>query len=185
MTCSRVEQAARNNAVWCETICRVHGTPGEFHDTLWLNRHPVPRFYPNVVTTLATQTGMAAQLAHIQARSWRSACLAGVVSRTASARWIWRRLASSPCLTPPGCGVHRASPSPAGRLQGSSGPASKARPSWHSGKQPGAAAQRTIHLPGTRVSFCQHCSPIRSLSSLALAQEIGFTVLHPLRVWTR
>ena len=165
MACSRVEQAARNNAVWCETICRVHGTPGEFHDTLWLNRHPVPRFYPNVVTTLATQTGMAAQLAHIQARSWRSACLAGVVSRTASARWIWRRLASSPCLTPPGCGVHR--------------------PSWHSGKQPGAAAQRTIHLPSTRVSFCQHCSPIRSLSSLALAQEIGFTVLHPLRVWTR
>ena len=114
MTCSRVEQAARNNAVWCETICRVHGTPGEFHDTLWLNRHPVPRFYPNVVTTLATQTGMAAQLADIQARSWRSACLAGVVSRTASARWIWRRLASSPCLTPPGCGVHRASPSQPG-----------------------------------------------------------------------
>lgn len=63
---SRVEQAAHNNAVWCETICRVHGTSGEFHDALWLNRHPVPRFYPNVVT-LAKQTGTAAQLAHIQA----------------------------------------------------------------------------------------------------------------------
>jgi hypothetical protein len=66
MTYSRVEQAARNNAVWCETICRVHGTPGEFHDTLWLNRHPVPRFYPNVVT-LAPQAGTATQLAHIHA----------------------------------------------------------------------------------------------------------------------
>src|SRR5262245_41302794 len=66
MTYSRVEQAARNNAVWCETICCIHGTPGEFHDTLWLNRHPVPRFYPNVVT-LAPQAGTAAQLAHIQA----------------------------------------------------------------------------------------------------------------------
>ena len=66
MTSSRVEQAARNNAVWCETVCRVHGTPGEFHDALWLNRHPVPRFYPNVVT-LSTQDGTAAQLANIQA----------------------------------------------------------------------------------------------------------------------
>lgn len=65
MAYSRVEQAARNNAVWCETVCRVHSTPGEFHDTLWLNRHPVPRFYPNVVTL--SQDGTAAQLAHIQA----------------------------------------------------------------------------------------------------------------------
>ena len=66
MTYARVEQAARNNAVWCETVCRVHGTPGEFYDVLWLNRHPVPRFYPNVVT-LSTQGGTAAQLAHIRA----------------------------------------------------------------------------------------------------------------------
>jgi hypothetical protein len=66
MMSSRVEQAARNNAVWCETICCVHGTPGEFHDALWLNRHPVPRFYPNVVT-LSTQDCKAAQLANIQA----------------------------------------------------------------------------------------------------------------------
>jgi len=66
MISSRVEQAARHNAVWCETVCRAHGTPGEFHDALWLNRHPVPRFYPNVVT-LSTQDGTAAQLAHIRA----------------------------------------------------------------------------------------------------------------------
>ena len=65
MSYARVEQAARNNAVWCETVCRAHGTPGEFHDTLWLNRHLVPRFYPNVVTL--SQDGTAAQLAHIQA----------------------------------------------------------------------------------------------------------------------
>src|SRR2546430_8105448 len=66
MISSRVEEAARHNAVWCETVCRAHGTPGEFHDALWLNRHPVPRFYPNVVT-LSTQDGTAAQLAHIRA----------------------------------------------------------------------------------------------------------------------
>jgi hypothetical protein len=50
MTTSRVKQAARNNAQWCNAICRVHGTPGEFHQAAWLNRYTVPRFYPNVVT---------------------------------------------------------------------------------------------------------------------------------------
>jgi len=65
MTSSRVGQAARSNATWCETVCCVHGTPGEFHDALWLNRHPVPRFYPNVVT-FATRDDPATQLAHIR-----------------------------------------------------------------------------------------------------------------------
>ena len=66
MTHSRVEQAAGNNAIWCDTICRAHGIPGEFHDELWLNRYPVPRFYPNVVT-LSAQDDAATQLASIQA----------------------------------------------------------------------------------------------------------------------
>ena len=64
MTSSRAQKAARNNAKWCDTLCRAHGASGEFHDALWLNRHTVPRFYPNVVTL--TQDG-AAQLANIQA----------------------------------------------------------------------------------------------------------------------
>jgi hypothetical protein len=66
MTHSRVEQAAENNAIWCDTICRAHGIPGEFHNELWLNRYAVPRFYPNVVT-LSTQDDTATQLASIQA----------------------------------------------------------------------------------------------------------------------
>jgi hypothetical protein len=64
MTDSRAEKAARNNAAWCDTVCRTHGAPGEFQDAFWFNRHPVPRFYPNVVTL--TQDGSAAQLAQIQ-----------------------------------------------------------------------------------------------------------------------
>ena len=43
-------RAARNNAEWCEAVCRAHGNPGEFHDDIWLSRHPVPRFYPNAGT---------------------------------------------------------------------------------------------------------------------------------------
>jgi hypothetical protein len=61
----QVVQAAHNNAHWCDTVCRAHGTPGEFHDYLWLNRHSVPRFYPNVVT-LSALSGVADQLAAIR-----------------------------------------------------------------------------------------------------------------------
>jgi hypothetical protein len=65
MTLSRVEQAARNNAIWCDTICRAHGAAGEFQETVWFNRNSVPRFYPNVVT-LADQHPTADQLAYVQ-----------------------------------------------------------------------------------------------------------------------
>lgn len=66
MTLSRVKQAARNNAIWCDTICRAHGAAGEFHTDVWFNRNPAPRFYPNVVT-LSNQRPAAAQLAHVEA----------------------------------------------------------------------------------------------------------------------
>jgi hypothetical protein len=46
----RTIRAARNNAEWCDAVCRAHGNPGEFHEGLWLSRHRVPRFYPNAVT---------------------------------------------------------------------------------------------------------------------------------------
>ena len=62
---SQVEQAARNNAIWCDTICRAHGVAGEFDAAVWFNRNPVPRFYPNVVT-LVEQRHIATQFAQIQ-----------------------------------------------------------------------------------------------------------------------
>jgi hypothetical protein len=43
-------RAARNNAEWCDAVCRAHNNPGEFHDGIWISRHPVPRFYPNAGT---------------------------------------------------------------------------------------------------------------------------------------
>ena len=43
-------RAARNNAEWCDAVCRAHGNPGEFHDDIWLSRNPMPRFYPNAGT---------------------------------------------------------------------------------------------------------------------------------------
>jgi len=46
----RTIRAARNNAQWCDAVCRAQGNPGEFHDDIWLNRHRVPRYYPNAGT---------------------------------------------------------------------------------------------------------------------------------------
>jgi hypothetical protein len=46
----RIIRAARNNAEWCDAVCRAHENPGEFHDDVWLNRNAVPRFYPNAGT---------------------------------------------------------------------------------------------------------------------------------------
>lgn len=65
MTDRRIEQAARNNAMWCDTVCRAHGSPGEFLDSIWINRRETPHSYPNAVT-LTGDPGRDAQLAHIQ-----------------------------------------------------------------------------------------------------------------------
>jgi len=47
---SRVERAARNNAVWCDAVCRAHGVAGEFFDAIWRNCRSSPPYYPNLVT---------------------------------------------------------------------------------------------------------------------------------------
>jgi hypothetical protein len=55
MTSSITAQAACNNAIWCDTICRAHDRPGEFHKTLWFTRLGTPRFYPDAVTTAGAE----------------------------------------------------------------------------------------------------------------------------------
>jgi len=56
----RYVRAARNNAEWCDAVCRAHGNPGEFHDGIWLNRNAVPRFYPNAGTLAEPTLGQLA-----------------------------------------------------------------------------------------------------------------------------
>jgi hypothetical protein len=63
---ARVLQAAYNNAVWCDMMCRTHGIPGEFRPSIWINRSATPPFYPNAVT-LADGRDQDAQLALIHA----------------------------------------------------------------------------------------------------------------------
>jgi hypothetical protein len=51
--------AARNNALWCDAVCRAHDRPGEFHHTLWLTRLGAPRFYPDAVTLSGVESAPA------------------------------------------------------------------------------------------------------------------------------
>ena len=46
----RVRLAARNNAEWCDTVCRAHGTAGEFTPHAWLSARRTPALYPDAVT---------------------------------------------------------------------------------------------------------------------------------------
>jgi hypothetical protein len=42
--------AARNNAEWCDTLCRTHGIHGRFDADAWVAPHRTPRYYPDAVS---------------------------------------------------------------------------------------------------------------------------------------
>jgi hypothetical protein len=63
---TRAELAAMNNAVWCDTVCRAHGVPGEFGDGLWRLRHVPPPYHSNLVT-IAADDAAGAVMGHIHA----------------------------------------------------------------------------------------------------------------------
>ncbi|WP_328536901.1 GNAT family N-acetyltransferase [Streptomyces sp. NBC_00344] len=45
-----VREAARNNAEWCDLLCRTHGVRGEFTPMAWTSAERTPPFYPDAVT---------------------------------------------------------------------------------------------------------------------------------------
>ncbi|MEU7007257.1 hypothetical protein [Streptomyces sp. NPDC046332] len=48
-----ITEAVRNNAEWCEAMCRAHGRPGTFGPRAWTNGRRTPLFYPDAVTLTA------------------------------------------------------------------------------------------------------------------------------------
>jgi hypothetical protein len=42
--------AARNNAEWCDILCRSHGVPGRFDPDAWVDPRRTPPYYPDAVT---------------------------------------------------------------------------------------------------------------------------------------
>jgi hypothetical protein len=47
---SWVRIAARNNAEWCDIVCRTHGVPGRFDPDAWVDPRRTPPYYPDAVT---------------------------------------------------------------------------------------------------------------------------------------
>jgi hypothetical protein len=45
-----VEEAARNNAEWCDVVCGTHGIKGAFADDAWTSTQRTPPLYPDAVT---------------------------------------------------------------------------------------------------------------------------------------
>lgn len=97
-----VRQAAHNNATWCDAVCSTHSGPGEFYPSCWLNRHGVPRYYPDLVTLtgvegVPAQTKALATLLQQSLRRSRSVkdsfnCLdlqAFGFKPLFSAKWLW------------------------------------------------------------------------------------------------
>ncbi|MFC7488284.1 hypothetical protein ACOCJ7_09720 [Knoellia sp. CPCC 206453] len=46
----RIELAARNNALWCDGVCRSHGISGTFGSAVWSSPVRTPPLYPDAVT---------------------------------------------------------------------------------------------------------------------------------------
>src|SRR6476659_5078154 len=93
----RVSQAALNNALWCDGMCRAHGQPTEFTDELWICRGMPPRFHSNL-TTLRHGAADAVQrempggfkdgFFDIDASEWGKSVLF-------EASWIWREASAA------------------------------------------------------------------------------------------
>ncbi|MFE2376943.1 hypothetical protein [Streptomyces sp. NPDC059398] len=59
-----VSAAARNNAEWCDALCRTHGVRGVFSPAAWTCAERTPPYYPDAVT-LAPGADAAALLAAV------------------------------------------------------------------------------------------------------------------------
>jgi hypothetical protein len=70
-----IEQAARNNAEWCDTVARMHDAAGRFAADVWFSERKLPPFYPNLVTL--TAQGEAAQ----------RECIAALIERGPPLPW--------------------------------------------------------------------------------------------------
>jgi hypothetical protein len=89
----------RNNAEFCDLICRSHGVPGVFGRSLWIQEKSGPAFYPNVITL--TRNSVPEQTARISAfralrpdigikDSFRTLDLSTIgMRRLFDAEWVW------------------------------------------------------------------------------------------------
>ncbi|MGW5868418.1 hypothetical protein ACWFRJ_40445 [Streptomyces sp. NPDC055239] len=60
--------AARNNAEWCDAVCRAHGVSGEFGAKVWSSARRTPPLYPDAVS-LTPEASAAELVARIDTAS--------------------------------------------------------------------------------------------------------------------
>jgi hypothetical protein len=105
---SRLRQAIRNNALWCDLICRTHGQTTEWSNDLWRTLQPPPRFYPGVVTlTEDVPLQHLSTLPRLGAikDSFASLDLESLDYRPLfDASWLWRDPATLPIKAPDSVG---------------------------------------------------------------------------------
>ncbi|MBB3655153.1 hypothetical protein FHX15_000352 [Rhizobium sp. BK650] len=73
MTSFLLRSAVRNNAFWCDAVCKAQGTPGEFTSTLWFHRQGTPPFYPDIITLTETDGETSEAIAAVintEKRNW-------------------------------------------------------------------------------------------------------------------
>ena len=63
-----IASAARNNAEWCDIVCRTHGIAGDFQLHFWASPTRTPPYYPDAVT-LNPEVTAAGILAAVDASS--------------------------------------------------------------------------------------------------------------------
>ncbi|MFE2306778.1 hypothetical protein [Streptomyces sp. NPDC059411] len=51
--------AARNNAEWCDAVCRAHGLEGSLGEDVWTSARRTPPYYPDAVTLTRGTDGAA------------------------------------------------------------------------------------------------------------------------------
>lgn len=58
----------RNNAEWCDAVCRARGVAGTFTEHLWVNEHVTPPYYPNIITLQPSSSALLRELTDAIAR---------------------------------------------------------------------------------------------------------------------
>ncbi len=51
-----------NNVAWCDAVCRARGTAGRTTQYLWVNEHPTPPYYPNIITLQPSSAALRGEL---------------------------------------------------------------------------------------------------------------------------
>lgn len=93
----RAATAARNNALWCDAVCRAHGIRTSLTGELWSSASRTPPYYPDAVT-LSAGVGACDVLASVDAGEGCSVkdsfatldLSSGDFAQLVDGHWLWR-----------------------------------------------------------------------------------------------